>query len=100
MAWKWWKFKRPKTRRRRLMIYLLGTPVLLLAADMALVQYWRWIPVSRETTFVTTLDAKSGRPDYLGWWNDQMRDGVTPENNAAIPLAAIVGRLPTEAAKK
>src|SRR4051794_22729971 len=67
---------------------------------MALVQYWRQIPVSVETTYVTTLDAASGRPDYLGWMNKHARGDVLPENNAAILIAAFAGRLTTDAAKK
>ena len=42
------------------------------------------IVVSEETTVITTPLAADGLPDYQAYWRDLHREGVTPENNAAV----------------
>ncbi|WP_425396415.1 hypothetical protein [Aeoliella sp.] len=44
------------------------------------------IKVSRETTFITEPLADDGLPNYSGYLLAHMREGVTPENNGAIPF--------------
>ncbi len=49
------------------------------------------IIISRETTFLTGPLRKDGSVDYLAALNERCSKGVTPENNAAIPLLQAVG---------
>jgi hypothetical protein len=44
------------------------------------------IIVSKETTYITEPLLPSGMPDYRKYLLDKLRDGVTPENNAAVLL--------------
>ncbi|MCO6044988.1 hypothetical protein NG895_13845 [Aeoliella sp. ICT_H6.2] len=44
------------------------------------------IRVSPETTFITAPLADDGLPNYSEYVLDQMREGVTPANNGAIPF--------------
>ncbi|MCO6044989.1 type II secretion system protein GspG [Aeoliella sp. ICT_H6.2] len=44
------------------------------------------IEVSTQTTVITEPLADDGLPNYSKYLLDQMREGVTPENNGAIPL--------------
>ncbi len=44
------------------------------------------IVVSKETTYVTSPIAADGLPDYAQYLRNKLKEGVTPENNAAIPL--------------
>ncbi len=44
------------------------------------------IVVSKQTTWLTEPLADDGLPDYATWLLDQQREGVTPDNNAAIPF--------------
>src|SRR3954470_20408017 len=81
----------PRTWRGRLRVIVYGLPVILLAADLAWVRYLRHIPIARDTTYLTAPLGENGWPDYLGWMNDELKKGVTPEKNAAIPLAKIAG---------
>ncbi|PQO44988.1 hypothetical protein [Blastopirellula marina] len=46
----------------------------------------RAVVVSRETTYLEEPLTPDGRVDYLGYILEQRREGVTPENNAAIPI--------------
>lgn len=58
--------------------------------------YWlRWsvdrLIISKETTYITEpLDA-AGYPDYYAALNERMSRGVTPGNNAAVPLLQAFG---------
>lgn len=49
------------------------------------------INVSRETTYITTPLRADGMPDYERYVLDRQRDGVTPENNAAVLLWQAMG---------
>ena len=42
------------------------------------------IVVSPQTTYITAPLRANGMPDYLGWLLEQRREGVTPQNNAAV----------------
>ncbi len=44
------------------------------------------IVVSKQTTYLTEPLAEDGLPDYAKYLLDKQREGVTPENNAAIPF--------------
>ncbi len=44
------------------------------------------VVVSRQTTHLTTPLAADGLPDYAAYLLEQGREGVTPENNGAIPF--------------
>ena len=46
------------------------------------------IVVSEETTYITEPLADDGLPDYAGYLLAKGREGVTVENNAAVPLLA------------
>ena len=56
------------------------------------------IPVSKETTFITEPIAEDGYPDYVAALNAIASRGVTPENNAAVPLYQAFG--PQDIAKE
>ena len=49
------------------------------------------ITISRKTTYLTAPLRPDGSVDYLAALNDRCREGVTPENNAAIPFFQAVG---------
>ena len=86
----WLKKRLPKKRWKRVCLYLLSTLLILLAADMALVQYWRRITISPETTRITAPLTLDGYPDYLAALNAEGSRGVTAENNAAPLLLQLV----------
>ena len=44
------------------------------------------IVVSPETTVITSPLLPNGLPDYQQYWRDLGREGVTFENNAAVPF--------------
>ncbi len=68
--------------------YAFGTATSTLAAEPT---KQTAITISRETTYITEpLDAE-GYPDYLAALNAIASEGVTPENNAAVDLAKILG---------
>ncbi len=49
------------------------------------------IIVSKETTYITEPLRADGLPDYEKYVLDKLRDGVTPENNAAVVLWHVLG---------
>lgn len=49
------------------------------------------IPISEETTVIVEPLDEDGRPDYLAVINDRASEGVTAENNLAVPLAEVLG---------
>lgn len=49
------------------------------------------IRVSRETTFLVTPLRADGTVDYAAAWNARHGRGVTPDNNAAVPLIRALG---------
>jgi hypothetical protein len=50
--------------------------------------------ISKETTFVTGPVDKNGYIDYVAALNDQLRQGVTPENNANVLIWKALGSRP------
>jgi hypothetical protein len=49
------------------------------------------ITISRETTCITEPLRPDGYPDYVAALNQRVNQGVTPENNAAVPLLKALG---------
>ena len=83
--------KLPKKRWKRILLYAASSFFILLAADMALTTYWRGFTISRETTYITAPLFPEGSPDYVTWLNQRWAQGVTPDNNAAVPLIKAIG---------
>jgi hypothetical protein len=52
--------------------------------------------ISKETTFIEGPLRADGRIDYLADLNRRLSEGVTPENNAAVPLFLNVGLDPID----
>src|SRR5579871_919420 len=47
--------------------------------------------ISPETTFVTQPRDANGYPDYVTALNERLRDGVTRDNNACVPMWRVLG---------
>ena len=47
--------------------------------------------ISKETTYITEPLRKDGYPDYVAAMNQRLSQGVTPENNAAVPFWKAMG---------
>jgi hypothetical protein len=88
----WLKRRLPKKRWKRAALYAGSTLLVAAAADMGLVQYWRGIDVSPETTRLVTPLTALGTPDYIAALNEKYGAGVTQENNAASLLLKARGR--------
>jgi hypothetical protein len=84
-------FKLPKKRWKRALLYTVSTLCIALAVDMSLTAYWRRIPISRETTYITAPLFEGRIPDYVTYLDARNAAGVTPDNNAAVPLIRAVG---------
>lgn len=54
-------------------------------------EHYRKITISRDTTYVLGPVFSDGYVDYLSALDSQFSQGVTPENNAAIPLFKAIG---------
>jgi hypothetical protein len=54
----------------------------------------RMVVVSRQSTFITEPLGNDGLPDYVEYYRRISREGVTPENNAAVLLWQAVGPSP------
>jgi hypothetical protein len=78
----------PPPRNLRLTWWLSGTIVLLLLFWFVFQLFGPSPPivVSPQTTYITKPLRDDGLPDYEKHLLDQLRDGVTPENNAAVLL--------------
>ncbi len=87
----WLKRRLPTKRWKRIRIYLASLFIILLAADMLLVQYWRHINIAYDTTRITVPLNAEGMPDYIAAQNAEASQGVTPENNAAPDLLQLTG---------
>ncbi len=73
----------------------LGIPLLVAAAILAIWLFWPRpaLKLDPDTTFVTGPLYPDGTVDYVAAYNAIMEKGVTPQNNAAIPLIeALVDR--------
>jgi hypothetical protein len=49
------------------------------------------VTISKETTYITEPLQKDGYPDYVAAMNQRLSQGVTPENNAAVPFWKAMG---------
>lgn len=49
------------------------------------------VTISKETTFITEPLRPDGYPDYVAALNKRASEGVTPENNAAVPFWQAMG---------
>ncbi len=85
------KLHLPRRRVWRVAIYLGSFALVLIAADMALVQMRRKIHPGYDTTRIVAPLQPDGSIDYLRAVDVRFGDGVTPENNAAIPLLQALG---------
>jgi hypothetical protein len=83
--------KLPRSRFLRALIYLAAVLLIVLAADLALVRYWRHIHVGYDTTRLTEPRNPDGSIDFLAAVDAYFGRGVTFDNNAAIPLLQILG---------
>jgi hypothetical protein len=82
----------PRRRIWRAAIYVVSFLLVLIAADLVLVQVRRTIHPGYETTRFLGPLLPDGRIDYIKIVDDQLSAGVTPENNAAVPLLLAFGR--------
>ncbi|HZZ71743.1 MAG TPA: type II secretion system protein GspG [Pirellulales bacterium] len=82
--------------RRQLKIGLILLGIVLLLGFLWL-EPWAWIfgqpavRISRQTTYLTEPVAADGMIDYVSAVNARCSAGVTPENNAFVPLARAFG---------
>jgi len=51
------------------------------------------VTISKETTWITEPLREDGYPDYVRYLNQKLNEGITPENNAMVPLARTMGLL-------
>ena len=58
---------------------------------MQLRAYWKYIPISYDTTRLTSPVKQDGSIDYLAALNIKCSQGVTPENNAVVVLLRAAG---------
>ncbi len=47
--------------------------------------------VSKETTYITAQLDEEGYPDYFAALNQRLSEGVSSDNNAAIPFFRVIG---------
>jgi hypothetical protein len=69
---------------------------MLLALPVAVVLWlvkksYEKIIISKETTYITQPLRKDGTVDYLAALNERSAQGITPENNAAVPFWQAMG---------
>ena len=78
---------RPVVRK----VALVGATILFMLAvsygiNHFLQERFRRITIGRDTTYVTGPTFADGSVNYLAALNNRFSEGVTPENNAAVPL--------------
>lgn len=49
------------------------------------------VTISKETTYITEPRRPDGYPDYIRYFDEKLRQGVTPDNNATILLLRSIG---------
>lgn len=63
-----------------------GMVLVLVAAGWAWVRSYKRITVAKDTTYLAAPLAADGYPDYVAALHQQGMQGITPENNAFVPL--------------
>jgi hypothetical protein len=86
------KLRLPRRRIWRVAIYLASLGLFLTAADLLLVQWLRGYTRGFDTTRIVGPLQADGTIDYLAAMEQDAGAGVTPENNAAIPILQALGR--------
>jgi hypothetical protein len=86
------KLRLPRRRIWRIAIYLVSFGLFLTAADLVLVQWLRGYTSGFDTTRIVGPMQADGSIDYLAALEEDAGAGVTPENNAAIPILQALGR--------
>lgn len=81
----------PKRRIFRAALYLASAALVAVAADMVLVQARRTVRPGYETTRIVSPTGEDGTVDYVLACDAYFGDGVTPENNAAVPWIRALG---------
>jgi hypothetical protein len=82
----------PRRRIVRAAIYGFCLLLVLIASDLILVDVRREIRPGFDTTRIISPMLPDGSVDYLMAHDDLYSQGVTPENNAAVPLLLAFGR--------
>jgi hypothetical protein len=82
----------PRRRIWRVAIYAGSLLLVLIAADMVLARTRRRIHPGFDTTRIVAPLQPDGSIDYLIAVDNRSGEGVTPENNAAVPLLEALGR--------
>jgi hypothetical protein len=82
----------PQRRFWRAAIYLVSFLLVLVAVDMVLIQVRRTIHPGFDTTRIVEPLQPDGSIDYLLALDTYYAEGVTPENNAAVPILRALGR--------
>jgi hypothetical protein len=83
----------PRRRLGRLAIYFVSISLVLIAADLILVQLCDEIQPGYETTRINSPALPDGSVDYLMAIEDAYGKDVTPENNAAPLIIQAAGRV-------
>jgi hypothetical protein len=86
------KLRLPRRRFWRALIYIVCLLLVVVAADLLLVQTRRRISPGYFTTRIEAPLREDGRIDYLTALENYFGDGVTPDNNAAPLLLLAFGR--------
>ena len=85
------KLRLPRRRLARAAIYLVSFLLILLAIDLVLVRVRRTIHPRFDTTRIVSPTTPDGSIDYLMAVENYFARGVTPQNNAAIPILQALG---------
>ncbi len=86
------RLRLPRRRIWRVVIYLFSFLLILLAADLLLVQHLRGIEPGFDTTRIIEPTMPDGEIDYLTGLENDASDGVTPEKNSARLILQALGR--------
>src|SRR5271170_2678595 len=76
---------------KRWFLYCLGIFAILLCSDVTLAWWWRHVPISYQTTRITSPLRPDGTVDYIAALNQICGKDVTPDNNAVVDLLKAVG---------
>lgn len=86
------KLHLPRRRVWRVAIYIGSFLLVLIAADMVLVETRRTIHPGYDTTRIVAPLQPDGSIDYLLAVDNRFGEGITPENNAAVLMLQALGR--------